>query len=228
VNLERATAKEIWKLSGVAREEVYRKLNELKKLGFIEQSFSRPSFYKACPIDCVIGSLLKKKAVDISNLQEETNEMLENIMKNKKQNHDENEILLIPENRPLLEKAKTELRFLKKSLDTICSWEKGIGWLLSHHDHFMKALDRNVKIRFIIEKNNDFDFPDPIKLLKKKSFFNIKSVPILPPACLGIYDQKKLLLDTSSKTGFVKSPVLWSNNPSIVGMAQIYFDKIWT
>ena len=92
----------------------------------------------------------------------------------------------------------------------------------------MNALNKNVRIRFIIQRNKENQFPVYIKNVLDHSFFQIKTIDETPPACIGIYDQKTVLIDTSSETKFVQSPVIWSNNPSVIGMAQIYFESIWS
>jgi sugar-specific transcriptional regulator TrmB len=231
VILGASTAKSVGKLSGVSREEVYRKLNELQKLRVVMRIFTTPSMFRAVPLECVTNTMLKRKAHELSELQAETEELLRNFNQyNKRENvqEDKSEIIFVPERRPILERAEKELRGLKIGLDTICSWKKGVGWLSHHHDLFMNAVNRKVKIRFILERPEEAKFPKIVKELQSNPLFQTKSIQAIPPACLGIYDQKTLLLDTSSTTSFVESPVIWSNNPSIVRMAQIYFETIWT
>ncbi len=138
------------------------------------------------------------------------------------------EIVYIPEKNTLLNKAEQELRTLKTSLDTICSWKKGIGWISAHFNFFSAAINRNVKVRFIMERNMEQSYPEVLEKLKTNQFFQIKSIYSIPGACLGIYDKTKLLLDTSTTASFIESPAIWITNRDIVGMAQIYFDTIWT
>ena len=61
ISQEKRSAKEISITSGVSREEVYRNLKLLGKLGFVEKIFSYPNAYKASPLDSVISTMLKKK-----------------------------------------------------------------------------------------------------------------------------------------------------------------------
>lgn len=230
VMLGTSTAKSVWQFSGVSREEVYRKLRELQELGAVERIMTQPTSFKAIPMECVFADMLRRKALEISDLQTKTDELRSNLKKFEEEGRlkfEKPNITLIPERKPILIRAKNELENLKFCLDTICSWEKGLGWMSKHYNYFMNALNRNVEIRFIIQKTEDVKFPEYVKRLQKNSNFQINSVQFLPPASLGIYDQIILLLDTSADTNFVESPVLWSNNPSIVGMAKIYFETIW-
>jgi sugar-specific transcriptional regulator TrmB len=231
VKQETCTAKELGLLSGVSREEVYRKLSELEKLGFVHRSFTKPVTFKAVLPEIVFNSLLKRRAEELSNMQLETQRLINYFSNNgKKENLQERkyEILFIPEQRPLFEKAKEELKNVKNSLDTICPWKKGLGWLAGHYDFFIKALNRNVNVRFLFEKAPEDVTPKLLKEFQAHPRFQIKTVEKLPPACMGLYDNKRLIVDTTARSSFVATPCLWTNNPSIVGMAQLYFESAWT
>ena len=230
VKLGGSSIRNLAKFSGVHREEIYRKMNELQELGFVEHIFTRPVRFKATPLECVINIMLHRKSEEISELQLETEELLHDF--GRSDNRDKLEsngqlTFLIPERRPLLERAKKQVDSLQNCLDSICSWIKGVGWLSNHYIHFMKALNRNVKIRFIIEKSGESRLSRSVEELINNPLFQLRMIKVLPPACLGLYDQKILFLDTSSDTRFVESPVLWSDNSSMIGMAQVYFEKIW-
>jgi sugar-specific transcriptional regulator TrmB len=221
---------EVMKLSGVPREEVYRKLQELQKLGLIERIFAKPLLFRAEPLEYVTTTRLKLKAEELSKLEIKTQEMLRDFKENKTNETREankSEIILIPEQKPLLEKTKKEMDNLKNSLDTICIWKKGIDWISSLHDLFVEALKRKVKIRFILGKAEP-KFPRFVEELQNNPLFQIKTSQALFPTSVSLYDQKICLIDTLTTTSFIESPVLWSNNPSIVGMAQIYFETEWT
>jgi sugar-specific transcriptional regulator TrmB len=232
VSLEKsASVKSIETVSGVHREEVYRKLNDLQEMGFVERILTRPVTFRAVPLESVINIMLHRKSEEISNLQIETEKLLQDFKKPQKKIYIENEtdeIILIPEHTALFEKAKNELDDLELCLDTICSWKKGIGWISSHNQNFQNALKRGVKIRFVIEKAEGYLIPKIVEKLQNDLSFELRIFPFLPPAIIGLYDRKKLLISTSSTTSFLESPVIWSNNLSLIGMAQVYFEKIWT
>ena len=66
-----------------------------------------------------------------------------------------------------------------------------------------------------------------VKELPKYHLFEVRQVSNGLEACFGIYDRKVVLLDTSATSGFVQTSILWSNNPSLIGLAQNYFDMLW-
>ena len=226
-----ASAKNVWEISGVAREQVYRKLRELAKIGVIECVLSDPALFRACPLNCVIDTMIRNKIIAVSDLQTETEILLQNFVENEKAEKPQAAGIafsLVPKGLVLLHKMGEELENVTSSLDTVCSWTKGTDWILWHCSLFEKALERNVKIRFIIQKTADDMFPSLVKKLENSPLFNIKPIATLPPACMVLFDQKILLIDTSTTTQFAGSPALWSKNPCLAAMAQVYFERLWT
>ncbi len=224
-----SSANDVANFSKITREEVYRKLVDLEKMGFVERIFTKPAMFRATEIKNVISTMLDLKTKESSQLKLKIKHLLNDFKKrNKKENNDSDkpEIVLIPERKPLLEKTKKEIQNVKSGLDIIYSWKKGIAWISSFHDLIMNALDRNVRIRFIIERYES-KLPRFVEELQENPSFQIKTVHALPIASLSIYDQKTLLIETLAQTGINESHALWSNNPSIVGMAKVYFETAW-
>ena len=60
--MEKANGKTLWKSSGVARQDVYRILDELQNKGLIEKILATPMQYKAIPLQEGLSILLKRKA----------------------------------------------------------------------------------------------------------------------------------------------------------------------
>jgi hypothetical protein len=57
--------------------------------------------------------------------------------------------------------------------------------------------------------------------------FKIKFINKLIHSCIGIFDDKEVLISASAKTPFGQTPIYWSNNPSIIALCQSYFEKYW-
>jgi sugar-specific transcriptional regulator TrmB len=227
--LGKANAKQIWKSSGVSREEVYRKLGELEKIGFVETILTKPTRYTSLSIKKVIDILLHKKAEEISNLQNESEILLNQIEKEGKRitKSIKYETVIVPKKHAHIEKARQELLKLEKSLDCVLSWEKCVGWFSTHNQIFQELLRKKIRIRWVVESDHDSKFFEELEKLPNNYLFDLKYTNKSPESCLGIYDGKVLLLDTSATSGFIQTPMLWSNNPSLVVLAQSYFDLMW-
>jgi len=223
------TAKEIWKNSEIPREEVYRKLEELQELDLVEKILTTPKLFKAVPLKIVLKDLLRKKAEELSQLQIDSEELIESNNKTGSLDilEDHFETIIVPKKGAHIERAKKEMLNLKKSLDCVLSWEKGVGWFHAHFEIFEDLMKRNVKIRWVLERRENSDFKKQVKELPNYHLFEVKDVSKTPRACLGIYDRKVVLLDTSATSAFIQTPMLWSSNPSLIVLAQNYFDTLW-
>ena len=228
VRLGESTAKMIWENSEIPREEVYRKLEELYQLDFVEKILTTPRLFKAVPLKNVLKILLTKKAEELSQLQSDSEELiLSNNEPASRYFEKTSKTIIVPKKSAHLEKAKEQLFTLKKSLDCVLSFKKAIGWFSAHFEIFEDLTRRNVKIRWVIERREKSDFMKNVKELSNHHLFEVKEVSKTLGACLGIYDGKIVLLDTCATSGFIQTPMLWSSNPSLIILAQNYFDVLW-
>ena len=227
VRLGQSSASRLYKKSEIPREEVYRKLHELQELGFVESSLTKPRMYRALPLKDVLQILLKRKAEEISALQKESEKLLKLATEKTSEDSIFHGTLFVPKKHALLEKARKELINLERSLDCVLSWDKCIGWFTTHNDIFLNLLKRNIQIRWVIEKNENDIFFGKIDKLPNSNLFKVRTISNCPESCLGIFDKKILLLDTSPSSGFIQTPILWSDNASLVSLAQNYFDVMW-
>lgn len=225
------TANNIANYSKVTREEVYRKLEQLQKMGFVERVLTKPAIFRAAPIKSVLSTMLDLKTQESSQLEMKINHLFHDFEKNKKEEKNDSDspgIVLVAERKPLLEKTEKEIENVKINLDIIYSWKKGITWISRFHDLLINALDRNVSIRLILEENESKSkLPRFLEELQESQLFQIKIVETSPIANLSLYDQKTLLIEIFAQSPFDESMYLWSNNPRLVGIAKVYFATAW-
>ena len=223
-----ATAKEVGNYSEVSREEVYRKLRELQKMGVVEHIIDYPAKFKAIPLQVVFNNMLREKAMEMSKLQTQEEQLLQKVENhtNNRINQETKDLTLIPEGRPLLQKGKEALKKCQHNLDIICSWKKGERWISTYHHLIKEVLNRDVQIRALIKKpEKNSEIPTIIEKVQNK--IKIKTAPTLPPTCIALYDKKEVFIATSPTTDLAETPAYWSNNPVIIEMAQTYFDTLW-
>jgi len=220
-----ASASQIRDYSKIGREEVYRKLVELRELGLVEFCLDKKSLYKAIPVELATKIMLKDKSDELSETFLQVQELITNSGKKrmKELRKEEPFITLIPKGQAHIDRTKNELEKLESSLDALLSFNKARGWIVVHERLFRKALDRKTRIRWLVENGKKIELPN--SLINKS--FEIRTISDLPPACFGIYDQRVLLLDTSATSGFLKTPALLTNNLSLITLAQTQFEKEW-
>jgi len=78
------TAKTISRISKVTRQDIYRLMPQLQKLGLVQKTLSIPTEWKATPIDDGLAILLERKKKQLSEIQEKTTNLLSNFRKHNK------------------------------------------------------------------------------------------------------------------------------------------------
>jgi sugar-specific transcriptional regulator TrmB len=225
---------EISKLSKVRREEVYRILPKLEKMGLIEKTLTTPVKLKATPVENALSILIRheeeQSKTRIKELSEKKKEFLQNykarIRENKLEEGDQ--FLLISEKSVSLSKIDSFIEKVQTEIQYVASREKLFQFLRYFSESLNKAIDRGVKI-YIVSKpvNGVDDLPNLIGEL----FANIKSISLryledLPNHFL-IVDSNEVLVATST-TGFLAdSSLLWSNNSAHVMVYRKLFEDLW-
>jgi hypothetical protein len=64
-----------------------------------------------------------------------------------------------------------------------------------------------------------------MKALQENPSYEIRCANAV--ANFAVYDGKRILISTSTDSGLAKAPALWSNNASLVRLAENYFDNLW-
>ena len=226
-NLEDATAGEIAKISKVARQEVYRIINELSELGLVSRVLTNPYRFKPLPLKEGVSVLFDQRVMKFYELQTKVRELIEKgINKRTKFVGSNYEFRIIPENAPWF--RNNQIRFATyKTFDLLTSVKRFSSRILIDKELFRKGAKEGKKIRIMTEKpqHNSPILPIVKDLEKNPSFgFRYKSTEF--PITLIITDQKEvaLALEPSERVG---PPYLISNHPSYVHMAQKYFDMLW-
>lgn len=227
-----STAKEISKDSKVTRQDVYRVMPMLQKFDLTEKIITTPTKFKAIPIQDVISILLERRTKEISELRAKTKELVKKYGENKaktKLQEGENEFVLIPKDKAIIKKRRNAIENAQTSIDVIISWKRYLPSILANAKVIKKALKRGVKIRYITEKTEDKTvLPKILQAVRENPFRKARYVLTPLKILLAIYDKKGVIIITSPTLGLHKSPALWSNNPSLVALAQNHFETLWT
>lgn len=77
VKLKKADVKTIARVSNIARQDIYRIMPMLQKLGLVEKIIGLPTMYRATPIKSAAAVLLEQKKLEYEGLIAKTNSMME-------------------------------------------------------------------------------------------------------------------------------------------------------
>ncbi len=224
-----SNAKVISKESKVARQDIYRILTELEERGFVEKSITNPILYRSIPLEEALNVMMEARFEKSRELQIQTQSLI-HMFEAKKNGVSVNEtqFVLIPKGRACLQKGKQTIKATQNFIDCVTSHKRFLQMMFAVSGDIFEGLNRGVKVRFVLDEF-DQKTPQP-KVLEdvcKTSSCNIRYIPSIPSAMIVIYDKREVNIVTSPTGDFAGSSMLWSNNPSLVGIVQDYFETLW-
>jgi sugar-specific transcriptional regulator TrmB len=230
------TVSEVAEASEVRREEVYRLLPELEKLGFIERLLGKPLRLRAPDPKSALATLLKiekQRARDrIEELSIKSQELLQSLGHQKSVLSSETEVAsgfsLVQEKESIRTGLYDMISKSSHQLDVLFS-RADLIWLLSTQgEAFQSAIGRGVKIRLMSEPTSGRDRLPKILQRRFPSDIEIPLKYLLDPNAFYIAsDRSQLMLVTSGISHLPSSTCLWTNNKSLVSMALNNFEERW-
>jgi len=223
-------AHEISLISGVARPDVYRVVVQLEEAGLVEKIISKPQEFRALPIENCVSNLIQRRILKTAELQQKALKLTQSFKRDtaKEEQNGEHQFVLLPSRDIVYFKAE---KMIRNARETICFFslrKRLLAWVSNYFSVLEESLKRNVDFRVILpapERNESLD--EPIEALLKYPNFvmRFRSGPF--NVGFSVWDRKELLLSTSAIDTPFPRPTLWSNNKSIVALAQEHFDSKW-
>ena len=224
--LGKASARTISKQSNIVREEIYRVMPKLEKMGLVEKTITRPTLYKAIILKEGLDILIQRKAEETYRLQKKTRNMIQNLKvpSFRRKSNEENLGFIITSEKSLFRKRfDMNIQMTRLEVNIIASEFLFRQMLFNHYESIAKALERGVNIKVITEEIDGETIPEHIRELMENRFFKIKYLFSPSLVTIGVFDDKEVDVRISSEM----VPNLWSNNPAIVKLAEGYFKQIW-
>ncbi len=231
VNCGSSKVSEIARNSKVARPDVYRTLSKLQKLGLVEKIIEIPVKYEAIPMDKGLTLLLERKTRRYEELRAKTRILLETarIKKSKKSDSSKDQFIWIPEGKTVIERIRTAIEETTQSIDLLLSWKRFSRGIVSTFAESLEiACKKKVKFRFAIERTSETKTEkELVKFCREKPSCHVRFIQHQPKTVLGIYDKKEVFIIVDPKRDLPGSPALWSNNSSLISLAEDYFEVLW-
>jgi len=230
LKLEKTTVGQVAKFSRVRREDVYRLLPSLEKMGLVERLLGKPAEVRATPISDALSLLVSEEK---SKFDERLTGMKNNVqrlsLKDWKQPilGEESIYILIAEKKAILAKTSELVGNSRKEVALVADKERIIPVLAQFSDEYKQALKKGTQIRLIFEGES----PDDLLKEKVKKLIGRISVHVRfhhePLNHFIMSDDKEALITTSKQTGLGESPSLWTNNGNLIGVLRTGFESDW-
>ena len=230
IKLSKTTVGQVANFSKVRREDVYRILPSLEKMGLIERLLGKPTEIRATRISDALSFLVAEEKGKLDNKIVGMKEIVQKLtLKEWKQEPvgDKNIYILIAERNSILAKTAELIKNSQKEIALIAAKD----WIIPVLAHFSVeskgAIKKGAHIRLIFEGQN----PDSMLKEKVKKLIGSASVQVkFHPEPLNHFimsDDKEALITTSKESRLGESPSLWTNNSNLIGVLRDGFESDW-
>ena len=230
LRLEKTPVAKIAKFSKVRREDVYRNLPALEKMGLIERLLGKPSEVQATPIsDALTFLVAEEKSKFDKRLLGMRNTVQRLSLKDWKLpfSKEESIYILIAEKKAILAKTSKLIKNSRKEVSLIADKGRILPVLSQFSDECGEAIRRGAQVRLLFEG----DKPDVLLRDKVATLIDGASVHVrFYRKALNHFimsDDKEALITTSKESGLGESPSLWTNNSNLLGVLRNSFESDW-
>ncbi len=232
VKIGLVTVSELSKKSRVRREEVYRTLPKLEKIGLIERVLSRPAKVRAIPFEDGISILMKrkqnearKKIVQLSVKKEELLERIVDDSESTEKSDDDAEFILVTEKAAASKRMEKLIEESAIVIEVVDSIHSIVRFLLAYEEAILKSLKNEVHVRILTETPQIEDtIPRMLANFVPKENLSIRYVDDIPGRYI-LFDRVKVMLATSAKDGFTDSSFLLSQDANLVSLIRRDFEE---
>lgn len=224
-------AKEISRISNIAKQDVYRVMPQLQKLGLVEKLIASPNLFKANQPEQALSVLLEHKEKETSVLHNEALTLIDKLnQKTKNTATKENafQFSIITGKKAIIARSRKAIAEANDSICVITRWTYSI----KNKRYFLalskRAFNRDVKLRFILylHETEVDPFLRNMQYLIEDSRFDVRLLFAGEPISFSVFDKEQVFFSTQ-KGILGNVPILWSNNPNFAALAKNYFDMLW-
>lgn len=233
-----ASVGQISKASKVRREDVYRIIPKLEKLGLTEKILGTPNKVRATPIEDALSGLIKReedmahrKATKLKAKKEAFLKHF-NAQRLRPPAMEGAHFALVSQRDQILNKGLTMIKNAQKEVNMITSADELMQLLTDHASFFRAPLKRGTVIRVILDMPESFEpllgilKPKLEAFASQKGSFQIK-YSSEPAGHYLVTDFKEAIVATSTEGRLAENPHLWTNDENMVGLMQTNFEEIW-
>ena len=221
-------AQTISQVSKVTRADVYRTLHKLQECGLIEKEITRPALYRAIPTKDALNIMMERYTLKHKKLKVKTANLLYKYQKNTIRSFSQFNFVLVPSREALIKRLKKAIDSAENSIDVSTSRNRLAHACYSLSENLKKAWERGVKGRAVIDRGNEGTDCEIIQRCWMAPYAGIRYLPTVPRTVMAMYDKTEVFVFKDPTAQLKESPALWSNVPSLVGMAEDYFDILWS
>jgi sugar-specific transcriptional regulator TrmB len=219
------------------RQDIYKILPKLEKMGLIARTIDKPILIEAIPIQKALNNLIsieRKEANEKisrleTNLKELVNAIRERQEREKTEGEEEARFILLTTDEQIMNTADLTFENTKKECNLVTNLELLTRRMNHFRENFQKLSRKGAKIKVIVEKLNNEDLVKKAleKIKPDNGDFAAKLISKSIPLPYRIIDNKELFVYRKKTTESGLPCVLWTNGKNIVQFYKENFEKTW-
>ena len=227
------TVAEASKASQVRREDVYRILPKLEKMGLLERILGTPVRIRAIPVEEALYILVEREQEIANRRVSALMSRKEKFLKDYKQltvktMSEDAHFSLISNREGIMGKELTMVKKAKSSIDIITSRGKLSQFFNNYDEAIKKAANKGIKVRMVL---NVTEHADSIPMIIKEYESSRAPVELKytdhATSHYMIVDDKEVLVATSVQSTIGENPYLWTDDSSLIGLLLKNFEVLW-
>jgi sugar-specific transcriptional regulator TrmB len=231
--LRLASIGQISKVAKVRREDVYRILPKLEKMGLVERLLGKPTKIRATPVEEALSLLIKHEEDTarerVSALKAKTETFLKDFAHTSRLELEEKaHFALLSKRESIMSKMLTMVKNAEREFDIACSGRKIMPFVHTFAEHLKRIIKKGVKVRIISDLAG---YEDTLPRVIKEQVSPGNSIDLryadLPSSHYMIVDFKEALISTATEGNMGENPCLWTNSDSLTGVFQGDFENLW-
>jgi len=214
----------------LARQEIYRLIDELQNIGLVEKIISNPTEFQAVPIQEGISILITKKTKELEQIKQRSQNLIIDFLsiKTGSSGNRDYRFLLIPPKKLANETREKMIINSIKQIDLITTKKRFIQGISHFSDYYIDALKRNVVTRILVIDKEETKISTSKKLKKIEAFTNFSlRFTSETETNLLIVDNKEAIITLLPKSDLGHSPVFWTDHHELIALCNSYFNRLW-
>jgi sugar-specific transcriptional regulator TrmB len=222
----------ISKTTQLHRQDIYKLLPKLEKMGLVTKTIDKPFMIEAIPIDKALQNVIVKEREKahqrITALEKNLEEMINEIQK-QPELKEEARFTLLTTDEAIKNKSKFVFKKQRKQFLMVSSIDNIVKPGLHHFRDFIQNIaDQKAKLRLVIVSSDGKEAKLLVaKVVSKAANIQIKHISKSACKNFQIIDNKEAWLATQQKTEVGSPCILWTNDSNIVEVYREHFKKVW-
>jgi sugar-specific transcriptional regulator TrmB len=224
----------ISKTTQLHRQDIYKLIPKLEKMGLITKTIDKPFMIEAVPIEKALENVIVKERekanLRINSLEKNLKDMV-NAIQQQPELKEEARFTLLTTDEAIKNKSKYAFKKPRKQFLVVTTVEHIVKPGLHHFRDFLQNIaDTNAKLRLLIvgSEGKDVVLQTLEKTLPPTAQMQAKHIPKTVCKNFQIIDNKEAWLSTQQKTELGYPCILWTNDQNIVDAYRDHFKKTWS